>query len=101
MPTVFSHAVSAVALGRASMVKRPPRRFWFAAIVCACLPDADVIGFPLGIRYGDLFGHRGFSHSLLFAVVVGFAARRWVFPDEPRGTKRWWAGWALFSVITA
>ena len=35
------------------------------------LPDADVIGLGLGIAYEDPLGHRGASHSLVFAVVVG------------------------------
>jgi inner membrane protein len=34
------------------------------------LPDADVIGFPLGIRYEDPWGHRGASHSIVFALLV-------------------------------
>lgn len=44
--------------------------FWFAAMLCAVLPDIDVIGFPLGVRYGDLWGHRGMTHSLLFAAII-------------------------------
>jgi inner membrane protein len=40
------------------------------------LPDADVIGFAFGIRYGDLLGHRGLSHSLLCAAVVGVLVGR-------------------------
>jgi inner membrane protein len=38
------------------------------------LPDADVAGFAAGIPYGAPFGHRGASHSLLVAAVVGLAA---------------------------
>jgi inner membrane protein len=38
------------------------------------LPDTDVIGFRLGIPYGDILGHRGFTHSLVFACVVAMAA---------------------------
>ncbi len=39
------------------------------------LPDADVAGFAFGIGYDDLLGHRGLTHSLLFALVVaGLAA---------------------------
>jgi inner membrane protein len=34
------------------------------------MPDLDVIGFRFGIRYGDFWGHRGFTHSLLFAALV-------------------------------
>jgi len=37
------------------------------------LPDADVIGLSVGIPYGDLFGHRGFTHSLFFAGLVALA----------------------------
>ncbi len=46
------------------------------------LPDADVVGFAFGIGYGDLLGHRGLTHSLPFALVLGglaalAAARAW------------------------
>jgi inner membrane protein len=34
-------------------------------------PDADVIGFPLGVPYGVAWGHRGASHSLVAALTVG------------------------------
>jgi inner membrane protein len=48
------------------------------------LPDADVIGFSLGVQYGDPWGHRGATHSLAMAVVagvcVGLAARRFNHP---------------------
>jgi inner membrane protein len=35
------------------------------------LPDADVIAFRLGIPYHAPFGHRGASHSLVFALAAG------------------------------
>jgi inner membrane protein len=34
------------------------------------LPDADFVAFMVGIPYPDPFGHRGMTHSLLFAVIV-------------------------------
>jgi inner membrane protein len=37
---------------------------------CSVLPDLDVIGFPQGIQYGDLWGHRGMTHSVLFAALL-------------------------------
>ena len=37
------------------------------------IPDFDVIGFRFGIRYGDFWGHRGFTHSLLFAAFLASA----------------------------
>ena len=35
------------------------------------LPDADLVAFMVGIPYANPFGHRGVTHSLLFAVLVG------------------------------
>ena len=70
MPTIFSHALTATAAAQ-WWAGRSPARFWMWTAVCAMLPDVDVIAFAFGIPYGDMFGHRGFTHSLLFAVVVG------------------------------
>jgi len=67
MPTIFSHPAVALAL-------RVPRRIAVAAVVLTILPDADVAGFAFGIRYGSTFGHRGFTHSILFAAVAAFVA---------------------------
>jgi inner membrane protein len=39
-------------------------------VACSILPDIDVLGFRLGIRYGDFWGHRGFTHSFLFAAIL-------------------------------
>jgi inner membrane protein len=70
MPTIFSHALTATAAAQ-WWPGRLPARFWTWTAVCAVLPDIDVIAFSFGIPYGDMFGHRGFTHSLFFAVVVG------------------------------
>jgi inner membrane protein len=37
----------------------------------ALLPDADVVGFSLGVRYSAPWGHRGATHSLVFALAMG------------------------------
>jgi inner membrane protein len=34
------------------------------------IPDVDVLGFRFGIHYGDSWGHRGFTHSLVFAALL-------------------------------
>jgi len=44
------------------------------------LPDIDVIGFSFGIQYGDMFGHRGLTHSLCFALLAGGLAA-WKIPS--------------------
>ena len=35
------------------------------------LPDADVVGLSLGVAYDSPWGHRGATHSFMFALVVG------------------------------
>jgi inner membrane protein len=70
MPTIFSHALTATAAAQ-WWPGRWPARFWTWTAVCAMLPDIDVIAFAFGIPYGDMFGHRGFTHSLFFAAVIG------------------------------
>jgi inner membrane protein len=48
------------------------------------LPDADVLFFRFGATYDSLWAHRGLTHSLGFAVIVGLIAmtllRRTVAP---------------------
>lgn len=70
MPTVITHAAVPICLGLGLGLKVIPPRLLFAGIALAMLPDADVLSFKLGVSYGNVFGHRGFTHSLLFALVV-------------------------------
>lgn len=59
---------------------------WYS--ILALLPDLDVVAFGLGIPYHAPFGHRGASHSLAFAVIVGLGVAaiqilrggRWAIP---------------------
>ena len=97
MPTIFSHAIAAAAVAHAYPEERLPPRFWMWTAVCAMLPDADVIGFPFGIRYADMLGHRGLSHSFFFAAVVGIvvAAR-----CGERSVRRGWLA-VYFALVTA
>ena len=71
MASIFGHAVVSIALGTSFSKKQQTWKLFLIAIFCAMFPDADVIGFNFGISYGDFWGHRGFSHSLLFAFFLG------------------------------
>jgi len=52
------------------------------------LPDADVVTFRLGIAYGAPFGHRGASHSLVAAAIVGVIAGLCAAWQAPAGAGR-------------
>ncbi|MBK7874489.1 MAG: metal-dependent hydrolase [Planctomycetes bacterium] len=88
MATILTHPVAACTLVALVPLPRKPARFWIAAALLSMLPDADVVGFEYGIRYGDLLGHRGLSHSLLFAAVCGwitaFAIGRGPLREAPK-----------------
>jgi len=42
--------------------------------IASIIPDLDIIGLRFGISYGDQYGHRCFSHSIIFAGVAAFIA---------------------------
>ena len=70
MPTIFSHPAAPVALAMGLGRKVVSGRLLIAGVVASALPDLDVLAFRLGIPYAAEWGHRGFSHSLLFAFIV-------------------------------
>lgn len=93
MPTVFAHA----AVGAALASVRPSPKAVALAAVCTVVPDLDVVAFSFGIPYAHPLGHRGLSHSLAFAVVVGAAVTAWFYRRDPK-----WPGYlALFTLATA
>ena len=69
MASEFSHAFVALAMGKAFRSETLGWRELALGALCSVLPDLDVIGFSLGIQYGDLWGHRGFTHSIVFAAL--------------------------------
>lgn len=84
MPTIIAHAAVPLALSLGLGSSHVPTRLVAAGVLAAMLPDLDVLAFRFGIPYGDAFGHRGASHALLTAAVVGLvgaaAARHFSAP---------------------
>ncbi len=74
MPTIITHTAVPLALGLGLGSTVIPRRLLVAGVAAAMVPDLDVIGFKLGIAYSDSIGHRGVTHSLVFAVILGVLA---------------------------
>ena len=69
---------------------------------CAIVPDLDVIGFYAGIEYGDLWGHRGITHSLMFACMLAWGTVRYGFPAyHPSQSSGWWGLFLHFFLVTA
>lgn len=106
MASVFTHAVTALSIGACFYRPGIPKRLWVTGAVCSAIPDLDVIGFDFGIRYGDFWGHRGFTHSLLFAAllatatVVAMAPMLLMRPDKNSSASASWT-WAYLFLATA
>ena len=101
MASAFSHTFVAVALGTAYTKDRIPWQFWVLSVLCALLPDADIIGFSWGVGYNSLWGHRGLSHSLCFAFLLSLGVVGLVWRDGVPGSRQWWTAVLYFFVVTA
>lgn len=100
MPSVFSHAVAALGIGACFYKPDVPNRVWIAGAICSVLPDLDVVGFRFGIRYGDFWGHRGFTHSIFFAAVLAGLTLVLAFSRGVPGLNRF-ALWCFLFLATA
>jgi len=77
MPTAFSHPAVAWACQLGAGSERVPVRLFALAAICSVLPDVDSVGYWLGVPYGHWLGHRGLTHSLSFALALGWMASLW------------------------
>jgi inner membrane protein len=95
MPTIITHGFVGLVFGKSSEGKKN-WLLWLLIVICSIIPDADVLAFKLGIPYGDVFGHRGFSHSIFFALLVSIFVVLVCYRTLPRFTKSWWSLLILF-----
>jgi len=101
VPTILTHAVSALGLGALFHRREVPGGIWVLGAVCAMVPDLDVIGFPLGIPYGHLLGHRGLSHSLAFAAALAALLVGLFYRRGAPGLGPWTLGLFLFAATAS
>jgi inner membrane protein len=87
----IGHVAVGMAAGRAfSDDPVVARKAMFLFSVISLWPDADAIGFLVGIPYSSPLGHRGATHSLLVAAFVcmssyAIARRRGTWPAQRTG----------------
>lgn len=101
MASAFAHAFVAASVGAAVVPRRFAPRVIGVGLVCSILPDVDVLGFALGIPYGDLLGHRGLTHSLLFALATALVATPLFFSGPAWRPLRVRIGVTLFAITAS
>src|ERR1044071_8222341 len=101
MPTIFSHgAVGFIGSKLGLQDPKADKRIILTSIVAAAVPDLDAL-FIGSIPYGDPLGHRGLTHSLFFAAVLGMALG-FVFVKAGWSGEHSFAALAvLFGLVTA
>jgi inner membrane protein len=68
MASIFGHAIVGCTVSKI-ISNNNSKLLLVLAIASTILPDIDVLTFNFGIPYEAPFGHRGFTHSILFAVL--------------------------------
>ena len=100
MASGFGHTIAAIGIGR-GMLFREKWKLWALGVFCAIIPDADFIGYKLGIEYGSMFGHRGFTHSLFFALLLSIILMLLFYRVEKSFSKKWNLLLLYFFLATA
>ncbi|MCW5908506.1 MAG: metal-dependent hydrolase [Chitinophagales bacterium] len=101
MASAFSHAIASVAIGKLTFLNNTNWKFWLLGIFCAVIPDADALGFKLGVPYESFWGHRGFTHSFCFAALLALFVNLALYREETIYTARWWLLFLFFFLTTA
>src|ERR1043165_1224538 len=70
MCSIITHPVVPISIAAMFPDGGITRPVLLARAICSVIPDLDVIGFSFGVRYADMLGHRGLTHSIFFAVLL-------------------------------
>jgi inner membrane protein len=74
MPSILTHPAVPLTLGLALGRKTAPPALVITGVAASILPDLDIMTYYImGISLSNEYGHRGFSHSILFAALVALA----------------------------
>ena len=68
MASIFGHAIVGYTVSKI-ISNNNSKLLLVLAIASTILPDIDVLTFNFGIPYEAPFGHRGFTHSIFFAML--------------------------------
>lgn len=96
MCTDWTHAFAGVAIGRLATGRQMPWYYWTLAALLPVVPDFDA--FSVHAYDNSPWAHRGLTHSLVFALALGFAASAITFRKLKAS---FWDLCGLFFVVAA
>ena len=75
MASAFGHAAGAIAISKLFKLKTKLSAGIIGfGVICRILPDIDIIAFKFGIPYESMWGHRGITHAIFFAVILAIVS---------------------------
>lgn len=98
MASPLTHAVVAVTIAAVHDLQLRAARTWLVAIACAIAPDIDALGFWLGVPYESFWGHRGFTHSMAFAVLLSGICAGWISHSAAMSRMRLWSVYVMATL---
>lgn len=101
MASAFTHAVAASAIASFNFKNKAEPKFWLLSVFCSVIPDADALGFWMGVPYHSIWGHRGISHSFFFAFLLSALVLRYFYSGEKAFSRGWWSLYSTFFWATA
>jgi len=101
MASAVGHGLVAVTLGKSFFSKLTTTKLFVLGIICSIFPDIDVLAFNFNIPYGDFYGHRGFTHSLIFALILAIIVSTLFFKSFSPFSKKWFGMVLFFFLCTA
>ena len=100
MASGFGHIAVAYAIGKTLNPAWASTRFWVLTVLCCLLPDVDVLGLLMGIPYEHVLGHRGLTHSITFAILVGIVIPKLAVPTLSCRSGRYGVFVIYFGLVT-
>ena len=97
MASVFGHILVSSTIGVTGFSRETSYKALLLAGICSTIPDADVLAFRFDIPYTSIWGHRGWTHSLTFALAFGTAIAGLFYGNS----RDWWKMAFWFVLATA
>lgn len=69
MASVFGHSAAALGIFKIFPKRLHAKKVAILGIISSTIPDIDVMAYSFGIDSHHILGHRGLTHSLIFAVL--------------------------------
>jgi len=83
MCSVLTHPAVPLALMTVLPQEAVSPTLLLVGVACSVIPDLDVIGFKFGITSDHMLGHRGLTHSIVFAAVLSALLTSTLFRHSP------------------